>query len=512
MARLRAVPSFEDLIAQLPEGISQHPLAGPPPGISYVDQDDPRWVAPSLDPLPRRSIEDATAQVLLVSAPAAVGKSMFARALANRTGGVLWDLAAFQIGSSFLAGTIGAAHGFNETGEIISAIGRGEFFIVMDALDEAVVKAGAANLEAFVQDLGKVLSDIAPRKPVVALLARAETAEITDLLLDEMGCIPAHYKIEYFDRDQAEEFLDRRLDQREQPYHRIHREPYERARDLLFSKVFAALGLDEGDWSELEARGFLGYAPVLEALAEYLDQPNYVALSNEIEEYFSAAGDQNIWRFLASVLEGVLDREQGKLRDNLPTSVRTGLEQAGVLNDVYSPGEQRRRLVARALDQPQPEVSMPAGLRQEYEEAVRQILGEHPFVGAQQQRFANVVFRDYVLARTLTEGADLEQQAVRALVANPEFRPSPVLARFMLELACPAEGSPVFAAADFPVLYESMRAEDTAGESIGVSVSELDRELLVQVVSPTTGHLDLIMKVDEGAALEVPRRLARILQ
>ena len=507
-----AVPKLQDLLDRLPSNVTQYALVqGPPRGVAYVTEAEPTWVAPDLTPVDDEALEPGKTALIIISAPAAVGKSMLAREIAHETGAVLWDLAAFQVGSNFLAGTLSNAHGFDATSDVANGMSRGDFLIVMDALDEAVVKAGIANLEAFAEDLATVLGTLKPARPAIVILARAETAELTDLILKERGLPVAHYSIAYFDQAQAEEFLDRKLDRRPEPSHRSHREPFIQARNLLFSKVFTVLGLETGAWEEPEARGFLGYAPVLEALAEYLDHGNYAVLANEIEASFraNAANDRpGIWRFLVVIVERVLDREQGKLQENLPDDLKTRIREAGKLDAIYTPDEQCRRLVARALNQRHPAPDLPAELREDYETALRQILGEHPFVGAAREDFANVVFRDYIFARALVLGPEDERDEVRAFVGGAAFRPSPLLARLMLEMTPRSNGTRQIQARDFPILYESMRAEDAAGRSIGLSITETDGTLIAQVSSPTAGHLDLAVSVTEGEALEIQRRLS----
>jgi hypothetical protein len=505
------MPTLQDVLKQVPSDVKQFPVGDPGPArISYVRQRDARFVAPDLAPVNGLDVEAGTTALLLISAPAAVGKTMLARAIAHETGAVLWDLAAFQVGSNFLAGTVGTSHGWEATSDVMNAMASGDFMIVMDALDEAAIKAGLANLEAFALDLATVLNGMKPARPPVAILARAETAELAQLIFEEHGLPIAHYSIAYFDQAKAEEFLDRKLDQRSNATHRSHRAPFEKARDQLFSKVFSVLGLERGDWDEPEAVGFLGYAPVLEALSEYLDHPNYAALATEIEGSFAGEqpGSQSIWRFLIGIVERVLDREQLKLRDNLPDDLVARISEGGSFPAVYSPEEQCARLTARAVKQPQPEPTLPREVRDEYEEAVRQILEEHPFVGPTQTAFANVVFGDYLFASALLTGPTGYRTGVRGLVSEPGFRPSPLLARFMLELSPQGDGGTQIRAADFPIFYESLRAEDAAEQSVSLSVTESDREIVAQVISPTAGHLDLVVEVGEDEALEISRRLS----
>lgn len=494
-------------MAALPHGVDRPPLIETAPtAVQYVDEPDANFVAPELNALPGGTpIQDAS--LVLISAPAAVGKSMLARAVAHASGGALWNLGSFHVGSNFLVGTVGSSHGYSATGTVMSELSAGRFLIVMDALDEATVKAGLANLEAFAIDVATVLNGLEPSGPVAVLLARAETAELAQLILEEYNLPIAHYAISYFDRARAEEFIDRKLDQRAFRGHRENREPFEHARSLLFDRVFSVIGVEGGSWDEPEARGFLGYAPVLEALTEYLHHPNYAILVNEIEASIAGAGaaPDSIWRFLIRIIEDVLEREREKLTNALADDLTQRIDAAGRGGAIYTPAEQCARLVARVLRQEPPDPDLSVDIRKDYEEAVAQFLSEHPFVGSAQDGFVNVVFRDYVFARALLEGAPGQQDGVRAFAADASYRPSPLLARFLFELMPPDARQ--LDIADFPIAYDSLRAEDSADQASSLEVTEDGGNLVAQFVSATGEPADFLFAVGEGESLQVWRRL-----
>ncbi|MDP9294346.1 MAG: hypothetical protein M3O90_08000, partial [Actinomycetota bacterium] len=78
------MPTVREILSSLPADVTQHPIVGSPPaGVTYVHEEDPRFVPPDLTPVNGSAIELGSTALVLISAPAAVGKSMLARALAR---------------------------------------------------------------------------------------------------------------------------------------------------------------------------------------------------------------------------------------------------------------------------------------------------------------------------------------------------------------------------------------------------------------------------------------------
>ena len=101
---------------------------------------------------PNFSIMEGTldvAEVVTISAPAAVGKSVTAWYLAATTGAPLLDLAAVAVGEDSLRGLLS---GYSASpGSAIQAFHRGELPVIVDAVDEGALLSGIPALEAFVE-------------------------------------------------------------------------------------------------------------------------------------------------------------------------------------------------------------------------------------------------------------------------------------------------------------------------------------------------------------------------
>jgi hypothetical protein len=95
--------TFKDRVAQFsPSDDEFHAKAVT--GLTDVKTSNPVFVEPTLGAV--RPIEPGRTSVVLLSAPGAVGKSTLAKELAYASGGLLWDLSKFQVGSSTFSGTL----------------------------------------------------------------------------------------------------------------------------------------------------------------------------------------------------------------------------------------------------------------------------------------------------------------------------------------------------------------------------------------------------------------------
>jgi hypothetical protein len=474
--------SFLDFVSQLPRGDRLPPKRFPlPDWILQPRSPNLCFVEPDL--IPEIAVESGKTSVVILSAPGAVGKSTVAKELAFLCKATFWDLSKVQVGSRTFIGAIYDIYQENGLG-IEKDLKEGSGLVVLDALDEAQVRAGSSNFEAFLNDLIGLLKE--PHiKPAIVLLARSDTATWIELFFEESGVPYAHYKIGNFNESQAIDFINKRLDAVGAKQHRQQRGPFIDVRTRLFNLIYRLLGVSrERAWDDVRVGTFLGYAPVLEALSDYLNHPNYQSLINELENEAGATHDP--WRFLEEVVHRLLLRERDKQQDALRTSLGSSAKEASpaVWTNLYSEHEQCRRALEYSLKlHPGPmEVELPPRLAADYEAKIRlEILPLHPFL-AGSQRFANVVFKEYLYAWGLTNGYRELTEALHKAMCNrlEPFLPTHLFSRFILR---PDEATlPVLEGRDLGVLYDSllMRAEASddvsltifqSGESVQLSAS-----------------------------------------
>jgi len=448
-----------------------------------------------------------SAKVVLIAAPAAVGKSMFAEAVAADRGASLWNLGDFPVGSGTFLGKLTSSHGISALAPVTHELSGGRYCVVIDALDEGYSLSRSDNFEAFVCDLATQLRELSPSGIAVVACGRTDTVDLTGLLLAEAELDSCVMTLDFFSPDAAKEFVDGQLDKEDHSgrahlAHRQHRGPFEQARDSLFERVQTAVGVDDGSGG-IDAMSFLGYAPVLVALAGYLRVGDYQGLVNDLRDVTSSsASPQSLWTFLSGIVVGLLVREQPKLIERLPAHVRNGVP-AVQLEQLYSPEEQCARLLARAAGTTPPTVDLPASIVPEYEKSVAGTLGEHPFVGAGPEGFASVVFRDYVLGRAL---ALHDAPAVaRQLARKRAFKPSPLLLRFYVECAETWDIDPD----DLDVLYASAHAEEVGVERASLTVEQTEAGLDIEIITARGDLLEFSVGQTGDARLTVGSQLSR---
>jgi hypothetical protein len=229
--------------------------------------------------------EPAKPCVIVIEAAGAVGKSAAALALAERLNWPLVDAAQAQVGSYSLTGLIYDAFGFDSS--FLADVSRGMTGVIVDALDEAHLRAGTTNFEAFLDNVRKLAgSGNGLHRPNLVLFSRPDTANLVRTYFAEKSTPIATGAIEFFTYPQACAFIASYLDAQNERHPgpgrfydvaRKHPGPFDAMRDKRIREVASALTssvvLDPSDqWSELDS--FLGYAPVLSVLAEYLAVSN----------------------------------------------------------------------------------------------------------------------------------------------------------------------------------------------------------------------------------------------
>ena len=369
-------------------------------------------VLPSPSPYipPRFSIISSTAggttaakklavEVIVVQAPAAVGKSITAQYLSSSLNVPVLNLANIGVGINSLNGSISTSAFYGgklDHSRSIDDFCSGASPVIIDALDEGQMISGQKSFEGFLDSTAKlILGDRAVRdKPKVVFFGRPEAAEFSNMAVEIAGnngenitiCV---VELEFFRKAEATELI--------KAYAGL--EGPSRYDDLIewyFKSIEKALHISEGKlWEDPEGRCFTGYAPVLSAIGGLLvkiDQP-HVAIQD-----LQNAGEETAWGVIEHVMQYILKREQQKITGPLKVEFGDDLD-SNVLEKAYGSHEQLTYL-AQLLQGKSIELtndvrfSIPAQ-NQRYAEHVETFHEDHAFI--RQKRAANDVFESYIL-------------------------------------------------------------------------------------------------------------------
>jgi hypothetical protein len=515
----RADRDESPLLGMLPRVRDRFELRADAAGFSYVQACDETFVMPGLRPSPRRQARSPS--LILVEARAAVGKSMLARYLAWATNSPLWDLADIFVGNGTLWGSLAKAFGAEQLNAVIGRTMAGEFMLVIDSLDEAEMHAGGQAFDAFLAELRDMYSTPRPA-PSAILLGRTETIDYIEMFLGEKFAA-TRYSIDDFDRGQAYEFIDRRLDAgkvADESFkagaHRRRVGLYFEARQRLYDFLAARLVPDrvlntrERNRDDLRrVTSFLGYAPVLEAVAEYLASyaSNYPAFVNELArmEADPHRSDDVQWQMLRMIVTRLLEREQRKV----VAQVRKVIADTEWSNwdSLYGPDEQCSRVLARkhagqgALGL---RPDLPAELLSRYEDIIKNALPNHPFFGPV-FGYANIVFRDYMHAWGLLSPHAEVKQAVRAELHSTDYLPAPLLGPFVMTGGV-GDKLAAINGEDLGFVYESLL---TQGESnIYLFTDDDDGQAIVCVGTDPSADVAVFRVADPDAGIRFWRKLS----
>lgn len=370
-------------------------------------------------------------EVILVSAPGAVGKSTLARQIASLTGAVYLDLAeAEPVGGNTLSGGLVKAGILTEWQSDTAGL-------LIDGLDEARLKVTQEGFEAFLADVAYISRD---RSVPTILFGR--TGAIQDAWLVLSGKISVTVlEIGYYPPNVAFDFAKARLKAAypDNP----HLETGYRALEILLDRLRKNTQ-EDGD-------RFAGYAPVLQAVA------NHVARETNPSTLISKAekGEQPVT--LQNVVEAILEREQQKLQA-LP------FEDLNLTSKLYQPMEQLQRLVARVYKRPAPPLpAMNPKDAQTYSTALETWVPEHPFLDGSSNA-ASAVFGAVIVAAALRDKSTAEAASLQELAKGAAA--NPFLAEFYFDGRTGRNLPPEH----IGIIYASLRARLSLGDSASLTV------------------------------------------
>lgn len=364
--------------------------------LSYIEE-KPFYISPDFsDVKTDKKLSTYSPKFFMFSAPGATGKSSLAKYIANRFDALYWNLAKVKIGTNSFAGSILNAVGASKYSEFIKDLNAGDVLLVIDAFDEAEIVSGRKMLNSFITDISNSLSE--HQLPSVILLARTETAQYIASFCAENSISVAHYEIGFFNENSAKDFITKSV-----VGERIPAQPDLECVDSYYSVI-------KRNITEDERASFLGYAPVLEAIATHIkESPNRQRMISELST------QRDCVSIIVKIMEDLLVREQKE--KVIPAFIQKCKErhtEFSAWEKVYSSEEQLVRLIHYILFLDTkytnyPLDFLPPQLIDDYQEIVDTFLVQHPFVrsinemvsNGRDKDFTGPAFRDYALAKII---------------------------------------------------------------------------------------------------------------
>jgi len=415
--------TLDDLVAALPHLKPAFEVA---PGVTFLRQPRPSsvFVPPPLAIIDSGLIasglghvsELGGADIVVVKAAAAAGKSMFADHLAGVIGAPLLDFAyppKLAPGPSLLTGQAGRLRIKGVT-DPVEAFRAGTLPLVVDALDEGLGRS-VIGYESF---LGTVWDEYGPSvgHPKAVFIGREQAV---DLLLAE---IPASLSVLVialclFDRGGAEQVLV--------GHSRKSAEEWDKGKPMtpeavtsFFNASAQAFGSEpEHVFDEhSESHAFVGYAPVLATVGGAFGRAhNPSKLAGQLTTATGAA-----WQIIDGVLDALLEREQEKFRSALPPRIAavvpTGTDgqwspahQLTVLASILNGRDVERDLLVNTV---------PAAAASDCRRAARISLDDHPFL-IDRTKPRTQLFSARILAAAAIDGEGASTGALRDAARFP---------------------------------------------------------------------------------------------
>lgn len=462
-----------------------------PEGTLYVTEEKINFVPPNL------SVSEETpnidqAQVLIVSAAGAVGKSTLARAIAFKKRALLWGLAVAQeVGASSLDGMLSNTLKQKKE-DFLEYLSEGYQFIVIDALDEGRLKVNENSFRRLLENVAQLAKD--SKGVCFVLLGRKRIAEESWLVLDDQNVKAVILSIESFTKSQADTYINNAVEPKKR------NDLFYECRDLIFEQL--AFSVPEQTERDIDSE-FLHYPPVLDVIATLLrDETNLIRFKHSMTDSTARIEEQSI-QLAQKVIITILEREQEKVVPQLKNALSGGASPTwSDWDSLYSTHEQSMRLLENVLGVSaaiKPPSSMPQKLWNDYEERVKTGLDEHPFLDGA-GKFANSVFKSHLYAKALHGDFGIDfKDAVTTELLKPDQLPIRLVAEFYLETN---ESSPTRPEEIMPehigILYDSLLSSESTRNQLRLNIEGPNPVDNQAEVGPILGEFEFLSNISES--------------
>lgn len=363
----------------------------------YVQDIDPHYVEPPFVQL--ESFKGKTpineAEVILISAPGATGKSALSAYLSNKMNIPLFDLGKHPaVGSHSLIGLLVDNLSTEEYVRFKNGLGQKRFSMIIDGLDEGEIRSGSSAYESFLDDVVNIAKG-AEGVPFL-MLGRLRTVIDTAFYLESKDVRVVCLQIEPFTLLKAREFIDKALSNKNSAVR--FEKSYNDVKNYIIDSV-QGFFKNEGALRTQSFNRFIGYAPVLMAIVSLLEErQDFNKLLIELQEERRTNID-----LLITIIEKILSREREKVEQKaLPAILETYDTdfQKSIYERAYDVEEQCARILYSSLHKGfEWSISERHEFNVKYNEKMNEWTLNHPFLNTNDGSIQNIVFESYVVAK-----------------------------------------------------------------------------------------------------------------
>lgn len=390
---------------------------------------------------------------IVFSAPGATGKTALAKYICHTKNGIYWDLPKNKVAEYSFNGAVAKAVGYPNMSTFVESLIKGDNFFVIDAFDEAEAGSGRTGIEFFLRDLNDATRE--SQSICAILLARTESALFIKNYFNKNDIPYKHFEVGFFEEHNAKIYIEYGLKRLHIPITDV----VSKCIDEQFREIKRILPEPDTE------KTFLGYAPVLNALASsYDEERNTLNLLKEINNV------DNSFALMKKILDDLLTRENKKFI----TALKVKIPKFDDYTDsVYNCHEQLLRMFGLILFNEHiffadVDSSIPVEYHEEYLEAVNTQLPQHPFILFRENNcydFTGTAFRDFVIAYSLSCD-DVCDYVDGYLADNNKYCPSQMLIEFYNLFS-----QKQLRGRHIPLMYNSFKAHAQSGDEIFVHIN-----------------------------------------
>ncbi len=355
-----------------------------------------RYVQPPMSQMPTSSgmTSYQEAEVILISAPGATGKTAMSNYLSNQLQIPILDLGHHDaVGANSIAGLLMQQVNQEDVFIYHGGLKNGGCSMIIDGLDEASIHISWESFEAFLKNVA-FFAKGAVGLPFV-VLGRPGVMEDAALVLEENGVKVSLLQIEPFTVKKAVDFIDNQMPRN---YISSHYKEYKAVRDYIIEQI-GGFFKSESDLNKKLFEHFIGYAPVLQSISNLLnEEKDFHRLLYELKSSKKQKVD-----LLIDIVQRIMKREQGKIVDEVvPQLFEPGRQDSFKFEINRLAGneeEQCRRVLARFLGKDVTiNISGDHSFDERYNDKTNKWIKNHPFFLGNEAKIQNIVFESYLIA------------------------------------------------------------------------------------------------------------------